>query len=413
MQKDMLRLARLLLCLGLIFIVLYATFSAVPSRQIRIAAGPEDGSFYAMALQYKKILEKKSYRVDIVSFQNTDEISAEVADSTKHIDIGFVANDLQGKSQANLISLGEIQLQPIFIFINRKVETERSILSLADLRGLSLVLPPEKSVTSQTLLSIFAAYGIDQRNTLISFLPLNIGVTRLAREEFDGGLFILGAESELMAELGKNKKFVLVELAQQSAIVKKFPFLQKVTLPNGIFDLKGKIPGGDVKLLAANISVVAQKKLPPATTYALLEAMREVHRNSNYVSNADEFPKYRGIAIQTNDLVSDFYRNGTPWIFSTFPIAIASILDAYLAPLLGLWFLLSIYRVFIQFEKIRSLTLFFLAHLLIFWTRWHIRNGRPLSTRVRFLLEKIEFAIKREERGLPMLLAEIRHIKQL
>lgn len=413
MQKNKMQLARLLLFLSLVLIVLYATFKAVPARQIRIAAGPEGGSFYAIALQYKKILEKKYYQVEIIPFQNTDEISAQVADDAAHVDIGFVANDLHGKNTGSLISLGEIQLQPIFIFVNRKEEAAGCIQSFADLRGLRLVLPPEKSVTSQTLLSIFALYGIDRNNTPLSFVPIGSGIPQLVQEKFDAGLFILGAESELMAELAKNQHLALAEMKQQAAIVRRFPFLQEVTLPNGIFDLEGKIPARDVKLLAASISVIAKKDLPPATTYALLEAMWEVHRSSSYVNGENEFPKYSSTAIHTSEFVNEFYRKGTPWIFSTFPVAAASILDAYLAPLLGIWFLLSIYRVFIQLEKIRSLTLSFLAHLLLCWLRWGIRKGRPLSPLARFLVEKVESAIEREEQGLPEVLAELKHLKQL
>lgn len=412
MKKKQMQLARLLLFLSLVLIVLHATCRAVPARHIRIAAGPEGGSFYAIALQYKKILERKYYQVEIIPFQNTDEISVKVADDKAHVDIGFVVNDLHGKNTDSLISLGEIQLQPIFIFVKRSEEAAGRIQSFADLRGLRLVLPPEKSVTSQTLLSIFALYGVDRGNTSLSFLPLGSGIPQLLQEKFDAGLFILGADSELMAGLAKNPNLALAELKQQTAIVKKFPFLQEVTLPNGIFDLEGKIPARDMKLLAANISVIAKKDLPAATTYALLEAMRQVHRSSGYVNDENEFPKYSSTAIPASEFVNEFYRKGTPWIYSVFPTAAASILDAYLAPLLGIWCLLSIYRFFIQLEKIRSLTLSFLARLLLCWQRWDIRKGRPLSPLARTLAQKIESAIEREEQGLPELLAELKHIRQ-
>ncbi|HEV3106326.1 MAG TPA: hypothetical protein VGZ01_11615, partial [Trinickia sp.] len=193
------------------------TLHALPSRTIRIAAGPVGGSFYETALQYKTIVEHQGYRAEIVPFQNTDEIGAHVADSSQHFDIGFVAGN-QGKGSEQLISLGDVQLQPIFIFETRQAAATRPVKAFSDLRGMKLVLPPERSLTSRTLLSIFALNGIDKENTHIEFTPLDDGIARLKKGEFDAGLFILAADSKLMADLAMDAGLVMVDPTQQQAI---------------------------------------------------------------------------------------------------------------------------------------------------------------------------------------------------
>lgn len=397
-----------LLSMAVLAILVYATAHALPTRHIRIAAGPVDGSYYEAALQYKRLIEAKGYQVEIVSFGNTDEIAAHVADDHEHFDIGFVAESRGGRSSGKLMSLGDIQLQPIFIFENRRIGATRPITSFADMRGMTLVLPPERSLTSRTLLRIFSLSGIDTQNTHIEFLPLNEGITRLKQGRFDAGLFMLGADSDLMADLAKNPDLIMAQVVQRNAIAKKLTYLKEVKLPAGIYDLEHNIPAHDVDMLAATISVVARRALPPATTYAVLEAMREVHRKSSYVNGTGDFPRYSGNAGQTGGLVDDFYLNGVPWIYSHLPVEFASVIDAYLAPLLALWLVTSALSVISKLEEMRFFAMVALARVALWWVHWRSRKGVALSSRTRSVIGKIESGIAKENDGIHDLLIELR-----
>ncbi|WP_206952535.1 TAXI family TRAP transporter solute-binding subunit [Trinickia acidisoli] len=389
-------------------VLLYAAFHVQPSRHIRIAAGPVDGSFYATALQYKALIERKGYRVDVVPFENTNEIEAHVADDRAHLDLGFVADSRGSAGSAKLMSLGDIQLQPIFIFENRHAATAHAVRSFSDLRGLSLVLPPRNSLTSETLLRVFALSGIDTANTGITFLPLKDGIAGLERGEFDAGLFILGADSDLVANLAKDDDLVMVQIAQQDAIAAKLAYLSEVKLPEGVYDVSRDVPAHDVKLLAATISVVARRDLPPATVYAVLEALRDVHRRRTYVNDADAFPRDSDDAAQPEHLVDDFYRNGTPWIFAHLPVAIASVVDAYLGPLLALWVATGALNVVYEVERVRLLLCLALAHLALWWIRRRRRKGVPPPHALLALARKLAAVLTPDERGAARMLAELR-----
>lgn len=402
------RRPRLLLGVVALGTLVFLAVHALPSRHIRIAAGPRGGSFYETALQYKEILEGKGYRVEIVPFQNTDEIGAEVADPRQRLDIGFVAEDLNGKKSEKLMSLGDIQLQPIFIFENRQVAAIRPITSFADMRGMTLVLPPERSLTSRTLLSIFALSGISKQNTHIAFLPLDAGIARLQQGKFDAGLFILGADSKPMADLAMDPDLIMVEPDQQKAITKMLPYLREVHLPAGIFAFARNIPARDVDMLAATISVVARRDLPPPTTYAILEAMREVHRKSSYVNAAGEFPRYSGNVNQAESRVDDFYRNGTPWAYSHFSIAFASVIDTYLDWVLAFWVAMSALSVIAELEKVRFFATVACARGALWWVRRQRTSGAALSGRARAAIRMIEAGIAKEDHGIHTLLTELR-----
>ena len=229
--------ARAWLAVFAVGFLVYAAVHAQPSRHIRIAVGAVGAGFYETALRYKALLEPKGYRVDIVSFPNTNEIAARVADDHADLDLGFVAAREDMPENAKLMPLGEVQLQPIFIFENRGAALTHPVRTFSDLRGLSLVLPPSDSLTSDTMRRVFALAGIDATNTRIAYLPFQDGVRRLKQGQFDAGLFILAADSDLAKALAKDDRLTMVEIAQQRAIAAKLPYLREVTLPAGIYDV--------------------------------------------------------------------------------------------------------------------------------------------------------------------------------
>ncbi len=334
--------------------------------------------FYETALQYKALLEPLGYRVDIVPYANTDEIEAQVADDRTHLDLGFVSGEHDHATRtAKLISLGEVQLQPIFLFESRTSAQTHPIRTFSDLRGLSLVLPPADSLTSETMRRVFALAGIDADNTRMTFLPFQDGVARLKRGQFDAGIFILAADSDLAMALAKDDRLAMIEIEQQGAIAAQLPYLSEVKLPAGIYDVAHNVPPRTTKLLAATISVVARRDLPPATTYAVLDAMRDVHRHRTYVNDAGTFPRYLGDPGHHESLVDDFYRHGTPWIFSHLPIAVASVVDAYLEPLLALWLGVSALGVLFELEHAREVMHAVLARA----TLWRLRRSHSNGTR--------------------------------
>ncbi len=217
---EHMRRPRVFLSGAALVVAVCATVSVLPSRHIRIAAGPIGGSYYETAAAYRKILEREGYRVDIVPMQNTDEIGADIADGRHRLDIGFIGQKPAESDAEKLMSLGDIQLQPLFIFERRRLAGNRPIRSFSSLRGMKIVLPPARSLTSRTVASVFALSGIDGRNTRIDYLPIDEGIARLQRGEFDAGLFILGADSDLMAGLARNPDLVMVETTQLTAVTK-------------------------------------------------------------------------------------------------------------------------------------------------------------------------------------------------
>ncbi len=399
-----------LVTVALLGLLLYAVWRVQPSRHIRIAAGPVGGTFYEAAERYKRLIEPMGYRVTVVALDDTDEIGAKLSDERQRFDIGFVADDRQGQRDADWTSLGDIQLQSIFIFENRRAATTKPIRSFVDLQGMTVVMPPLHSLTSRTLLHILAASGVGPTDARISFLPMNEALARLKRGEFDVGLFILGADSALMAGLAKDPDFVMVEIGQRDAIVRRMPYLTKATLPAGIYDLKGNVPPRDMGVLALTISVAARPRLPPATTYAVLAAMREVHRASGYLNAPGTFPRPSGASGDADERVDRFYRSGEPWIFAHLPLALACVVDAYLAPILALLFVTNAFKVVSEFQQIRLFAKVSAARTALWWARRRAKRGHALTAHLRKVMAGLAGSIAREDRTVRDLLDELRRL---
>lgn len=402
------KIAHALLTAALIGVLFYAIWRVQPPRHIRIAAGPIGGSFYESAERYKALIERKGYRVTVVPLQDTDEIGAKLGDERDRFDIGFVAADRQSRGDEKWTSLGDIQLQSIFIFENSRTAAEKPIHSFADLRGMAVAMPPLHSLTSRTFLHIFAAFGIGARDLKISFLPMNEELARLKQGEFDVALFILGADNTLMADLAKDPNLVMVEIGQRDAIARKLPYLHEAVLPAGIYDLARNVPPRDMGVLALTISVAARPGLPPATTYAVLTAMREVHRGNDFLSAAGEFPHASGPAGEVEERVDAFYRSGEPWVFAHLPLALACVVDTYLAPLVALLFLTNAFKVVSEFQQIRLFFKIAAARTALWWARRRLRNGGRVTMPVRKVLRSLASSIEREEGAMRDLLDELK-----
>ncbi len=386
----------------------YGVCRVQPARQLRIAAGPVGGSFFEAAQRYKQLLAPMGYRVTVVPFDDTDQIGAKLGDGRERFDIGFVADDRQERRDGRWTSLGDIQLQSIFIFENRRTAMSRPVHAFADLRGLTVVMPPLHSLTSRTFLRILATCGVDTHEANIAHMPMREAIDRLKQGQFDVGLFILGADSALMADLAKDANLVMIEIGQRDAIARKLPYLTEATLPAGIYDLSHNVPSHDVGMLALTISVAVRPGLSTATTYAVLSAMREAHRKSSYLNASGAFPRPPATAGDADERVDGFYRNGEPWIFAHLPLWLASVIDAYLGPLVAVFFVTNIFKVITEIQQIRLFVKVAAARWAIWWARRSDGRGLVRKRHVHTVLRALAASIEKEDGGVRDLLSELK-----
>jgi hypothetical protein len=91
--------------------------------------------------------------------------------------------------------------------------------------------------------------------------------------------------------------------------VRRMPFLNKLTLPEGAADLARNVPPTDVTLLAATANLVAVEDIHPVIVDLLLEAAKKVHGGAGLFQRAGEFPAPRDLDLPLSADAERFYKS--------------------------------------------------------------------------------------------------------
>lgn len=321
---------RLLMAALVAGLLAWAALAARPPRALTIETGPVGGSYHAAALRYQALLAERGIELRIRPKANSLELLADVADPASGVDVGFVAQDLSASRGAAALTLGQIQLQPLFMFADARLGRRSAV---DDLRGRRIVLPPQNSATVAAARAVLRLYDISEDNTSFAYAPLAEAVRDLRAGRYDAGAFMLAPESAVVRELIGDSGLHLLAMGEARAVANQLPFLRPVLLPRGIYNIADAIPPEDTPLVAATVGVVARKGLHPFLVYALLEALTRTHRDAGVLNNADDFPTLLGSQLEPHPLAAAYYRDGVPWTYRLLPPWLASALDRNLLPL--------------------------------------------------------------------------------
>jgi len=375
--------------------LLVAAYRVLPPSRVVIATGPVGGSYYEDAERYRLALKKEGINLVLKPVPNSLDIINYVEAGTGGVQLGFVARPMDGQEYRHSFSLGAIEQQPLFIFTRTKLGP---MTSPDELRGHRIVMPPERSDTSEAALRLLSEYDVNPGNTSISFLPIAQAVAALREGVFDAGFFMLDPQDEFITALAGDSNLRLMSLADTLTLSRLDPALHPLTLPRGIFDLENHIPPQDVSMVAATITVVARKHLSQAVAYMLLRALEEAHRGSSLINDAGTFPNLVDVALPPDPRALNYEKNGLPWAYENLPLWMASLVNSYLV--IGLIFLVLI-EMWTTFVYSMELVDFLFVH---FWLRvlsgieHRARQGhvlRPLDIK---LVELAERALLKSDR---------------
>ena len=126
-----------------------------------------------------------------------------------------------------------------------------------------------------------------------SFIGIGAGASAVAavkRGEIDAAFLVAPAESPAIKKVAAAPGIRLLSFARADAYVRRYPYLSKLVLPRGVFDLAADVPERDAVLLAPTQNLVARDTLHPALAYLLLRTASEVHASAGMLARAGEFP---------------------------------------------------------------------------------------------------------------------------
>jgi TRAP-type uncharacterized transport system substrate-binding protein len=309
----------------------FVAFRPTPPRSVTMAMDPE-GSFNAqVAKRYRELLARDGIDLKLVQSKGAVESMALLQDAKSGVSIAIIPSGITNQQKSpELISLGTLFYEPLWGF-----SRGRALRTHEDLRGLRISIGPEGSGSHALAEEFLARVGIiDQKSATLLSLPVEESAAKLQNGEIDAAILLAAWESSVVHELLTAKDVTLDGVRRADSFVALYPFLQKLTLPAGVADMKENRPPNDVVLLATRASLVVRNDLHPAIQYRLLEVASQIHSGAGLFHSAGQFPAAETIDLPLGSNARQFYKTGPPFLQRHLPFWLAVLVEQFLVLLI-------------------------------------------------------------------------------
>jgi TRAP transporter TAXI family solute receptor len=318
--------APLVLIMAALIVAAYWYVRPAPPDTITIITGPPGSVFQQTAEKYRKILARNDVKLRILPSEGSLENLKKLNDPAYRVDIGFVQGGISaGIPVEKLVSLGSVFHEPLAVFYRTAVPMVR----ISGLNGKRLAIGREGSGTHVLALILLKANGIEPggATTLMDLGGEDAGQA-LIEGKVDAA-FLMGdsAAPPVLRKLMRTAGIRLLNIAQADAYVRRFPYLNKLDLPMGVFDFDKNIPSHDLHLIGPIVELVARENLHPALSDLLIETAREVHSGASLLQRAGEFPAPLEHEYRISEEAKRFYSSGKGFFYRILPFWLASLAD--------------------------------------------------------------------------------------
>ena len=328
----------LFLITAIVIVAAYWYVRPAPPNTITMITGPPGSVFQRTAEKYRKILARNRVNLRILPSEGSLENLKKLNDPAVRVDVGFVQGGVSaGVSTDKLVSLGSVFHEPLVIFYRSAAPLDR----ISGFDGKRIAIGQEGSGAHTLALILLKANGIvpGGASTL-----LTLSGEDAAQALIDGKIdaaFLMGdsAAPQAMRKLMRTAGVRLLDIAQADAYTRRFPYLNKLDLPMGVFDFDNNVPSKDIHLIGPMVELVARETLHPALSDLLIETAREVHGGASLLQRAGEFPAPLEHEFRISEDVRRFYTSGKGFFYRNLPFWMASLADralVFLVPVIVL-----------------------------------------------------------------------------
>jgi len=323
-----------------------------PPHSITLAGGMKGSNFATVAGRYQRFLKRNGVELKILETEGSLDNLNRLTTPHMRVDIALVQAGLTERNDTSDIeSLGSMFFQPLLIFYR----SAKSIVRLSELEGGRIAIGPEGSGTRALALALLKANEIEPG-----------GRTQLTSDEGEAArkallnrqveaIFLTGdsASGTTIREMLHAEGVRLFDFRQADAYVRRFPYLNRLTVPAGAFDLGEDLPPTDLSLLAPTVELLAHADLHPALVDLLVEAAQETHGRASILQAAGQFPTPATHDYPINTEAARYYKSGDRsfayrylpfWLASLFNRVVVVLVPIVVLVIPGLRFLPQLYR---------------------------------------------------------------------
>ncbi len=318
--------APMILVTAIVIAAAYWYVRPAPPRILSIISGPPGSIFQLTAEKYRKILAKNGVTLKVLTSEGSLENLEKLNDPKYRVDVGFVQGGVSaGIRLDKLVSLGSVFNEPLAIFYRGDAAVDK----ISGLKGKRLAIGREGSGTHVLAKVLLKGSGIEPggETNLVE-----LGGEEAAQALIEGKVdaaFLMGdsAAPPILRKLMRTPGIRLLDIAQADAYVRRFPYLNKLVFPMGVFDFGKNIPARDVHLIGPMVELVARDRLHPALSDLLIETAREVHGGAGLLQRAGEFPAPLEHDFRISDDARRFYSSGKGFFYRILPFWLATLAD--------------------------------------------------------------------------------------
>ncbi len=329
------------LIVGIGFVIAFQFVQPAPPNRIVITTGSDAGAYYAYAGRYAAILARNGIALEVRtsagSLQNIERLENDEAQ------VGFVQGGViepkgdpdDEESDSQLLSLGSVFFEPVWVFYRGDRRFDR----LTDLKGKRIAIGQEGSGVRQLAQQLLSANDIKPGDHLLPLSGLK-AAEELQQGRIDAAFIIAAENAPVVQVLLRSPGVKLMSFAQAEAYQRRFPFLTKLTLPQGVADLVRDYPPHDVTVLAPTANLIVRDDLHPALQSLLLQAATEVHGRAGFFQRAGEFPAYKDRLLPLSPEAARYFKSGPPFLQRYLPFWLAVLIDRLIVLLIPVFALM-------------------------------------------------------------------------
>lgn len=371
--KDLIRFYSYGLFIVLLgFAVAFQFVEPAPPTKLTLAAGAPGGAYLEFAKEYQILLAEDGVSLEILetsgSMENLSLLNSGKADAAL-MQSGIASS----REYPELLGLGSLYFEPLWVFTRQGLSFTR----ISQICGKKVVLGSEGSGTRKVVLQLLKDNGIEVGNLNEVELTGMSAVEAIQQGSVDVLFLVSAVTSSMVNSLLESDHLTLTNFVRSDAYARRYNFLSKVTLSQGVVNLEKNIPAQDVDLVAPAATMVVRENLHPALAGLLTQVIAQVHGKGSLLNSyRRQFPSAEYLDFPLSDDADRFYRLGVPFMQRYLPFWIA-----------------------IQFDRLKLLLLPLLALLIPLFKilpltyRWRMRSRiyRWYDT-----LQSLDYEVRRE-----------------
>lgn len=296
-----------------------------PPKSIRLATGQPGGAYAAAGERFAAALEKEGVRVELVPTAGSAEnLSRLAATDDRAVDAAIIQGGLATpNAPANVMGLGALFLEPAWLFVRASGPGD----DVQRLKGLRVAAGPEGSGARALFLTLLKDNAMAPEDLTILPLGGEAAAKALLAGEADAAFLVGGVRASWMKPLLGAAGISLVPFERAEAYSRLHPYLDHVTLAEGVIDPAANEPSVAVPLVAPAAQLAVRTTLHPAVQGLLLDAAKAEYSGGDALSDPGSFPNRHLVDIPLSEEARRYFDRGPTFLRRVLPYWAANLAE--------------------------------------------------------------------------------------